>query len=61
RHRLNEIPGISIPVDAVNVYPKVTLEALLDPSILNQVLASINWVIAEISAAQEQAAAVGDG
>lgn len=43
--RLNEIPGVHIPEDAVTRYPNIALAALKAESALEQFLAAFDWAV----------------
>lgn len=45
RRRLNEIPGVHIPEDAVTRYPNIALAALKAESALEQFLAAFDWAV----------------
>ena len=47
-HRLNQIPGISIPNNAIDKYPSIALTKLRSESSLRQFLKVLDWVISEI-------------
>ena len=51
RQRLNAIPGISIPADAITRRPSFRLDALADEGAVDRVLAVFDWVLAEIEKA----------
>ncbi len=46
--RLNEIPGVDIPPDAISRYPSVPLSALEDQVTLSEFLEVLDWVVSEI-------------
>jgi hypothetical protein len=48
--RLNAIPGITIPREAITKSPTMPLTSLSDPIALGQFLAAFDWVIEEIKA-----------
>ena len=48
--RLNEIPGVTIPENAITRRPSITLSSLKDKTILMQFLETFNWVVQEIKA-----------
>jgi hypothetical protein len=50
RDRLNEIPGISIPADALAKYPRFPLSLLSSDSALGLFLDALDWAVAEIRA-----------
>ena len=45
RHRLNEIPGVNIPVDRLSKRPSIPLQSLRDETALRQFLAAFDWYI----------------
>lgn len=47
-HRLNQIPGVSIPEGAVDKYPSIALTKLRSESPLKQFLEVLDWVVGEI-------------
>ncbi len=47
-HRLNELPNISLPTDAITRRPSITLSSLTDPSVLQRFLDIFIWVMDEI-------------
>jgi hypothetical protein len=47
-HRLNRIPGISIPEDAISRRPPVKLSVLEDETALKQFLETLDWAIEKI-------------
>lgn len=49
-HRLNQIPGITIPVNAITRRPSIPLSRLKDNNTLMQFLEMLNWVVQEIKA-----------
>lgn len=51
RQRLNAIPGISIPADAIARRPSFRLNALADEGAVDRVLEVFDWVLAEIEKA----------
>ena len=46
--RLNEIPGVTIPADAISRRPSVPLSALKDEAMLKKFLDTFDWEIQEI-------------
>ncbi|MBI4344100.1 MAG: hypothetical protein HY555_00770 [Euryarchaeota archaeon] len=48
--RLNEIPGITIPTDAITRRPKIPLSSLRNATSLSQFLETLDWVLQEIKA-----------
>jgi hypothetical protein len=51
RDRLNDIPDVAIPADAVSRYPGIALVALKEELALTQFLAAFDWVIQVIGKA----------
>jgi hypothetical protein len=51
--RLNEIPGISLPPDAINRRPSLGLSTLLDEAVLKKFLNTFDWVIQEIKSSYD--------
>jgi len=49
--RLNEIPGVDIPADAITKFPNITSSALKDEPILQRFLETLDWVVQQIKAA----------
>jgi len=47
-HRFNEIPGISIPEDAIDRYPSVLLSMFKEESTLRQFLKTLDWFVQEV-------------
>jgi hypothetical protein len=47
-HRLNEIPGVSFPSDAINRRPSLPLSTLRDEAALKKFLVTLDWIIQEI-------------
>ena len=47
-HRLNELPGVSLPSDAISRRPSVALSTLKDEAVLKKFLDTFDWVIQEI-------------
>jgi len=50
RERLNRIPGVHIPADAISRRPSVPLAVLTNNASLNEFLAALDWYIAEVKA-----------
>lgn len=48
--RLNEVPGIAIPADAITRFPSIPLSTLEDENTLQQFLETLDWVVQEIRA-----------
>jgi hypothetical protein len=46
--RLNEVPGIAIPEDALNRYPNFRLSTLKEEGALRQFLGTLDWFVQEI-------------
>ncbi|MBI4505503.1 MAG: hypothetical protein HY691_08210 [Chloroflexi bacterium] len=46
--RLNVIPNVSMPQDAINGYPSIRLSALKNQAVLEKFLEVLDWAIAEI-------------
>lgn len=46
--RINEIPGVSIPPDAINRRPSILLSVLEDPIGLARFFDAMNWAVGEI-------------
>jgi hypothetical protein len=46
--RLNQIPGLNIPTDAITRRPNIFLSALKDENALKQFLETLDWVVQEI-------------
>jgi hypothetical protein len=53
RGRLNAIPGVEIPADAIARRPTVPLSALTDPAALRSFLGVWDWYVAEVKAAAD--------
>jgi hypothetical protein len=49
--RLNQLPGVTLPADAITRRPSVLLAVFQNDDVLQQFLATIDWVIQEIRAA----------
>ena len=47
-HRLNELPGVSLPSQAINRRPSFALSNLKDAVVLKEFLDIFDWVIQEI-------------
>ncbi|HEV7394961.1 MAG TPA: hypothetical protein VGN86_00510 [Pyrinomonadaceae bacterium] len=50
-HRLNQIPGVSLPEDGIHRRPSIPTAALIDPASLKQFLQVMEWVIQEVKSA----------
>jgi hypothetical protein len=48
--RLNEIPGVKIPLERMTGYPRIPLQALRNDTALNAFLDTITWIVAELRA-----------
>ena len=48
--RLNEIPGITIPDQAIDKYPSLPLSALRNEATLKQFLEILDWIVQEVKA-----------
>lgn len=46
--RLNEVPGVSIPVSAITRRPTFPLSALVEPDALCRFLSVLDWLVAEL-------------
>jgi len=46
--RLNQIPNVNIPVNAMNTRPNIFLSVFKDKEVLEQFLHSLDWVVEEI-------------
>lgn len=46
--RLNDIPNVTIPVDAITRRPSIPISALVDRSCLDQLVESLDWMVQEI-------------
>lgn len=49
-HRLNALPGVSLPEDSISRYPGMDLSALQEDSTIERFLETFDWVIDQISA-----------
>ncbi len=49
--RLNAIPGVNLPPDAITRRPSVSLAVLADDAALKMLLAVLDWVIGEVRTA----------
>ena len=52
--RLNEVPGISLPADAITRRPSIPLGKLSDEDALSQFLAVFDWYVEEVVSASSQ-------
>lgn len=50
RNRLNSIPGVAIPEDALARHPNLPLAAFGDETVLGQLLAVLDWYVGEVLA-----------
>ena len=48
-HRLNQVPGLSIPTDRVSRYASVPLSKLRDNAVLQQFLSTCDWALHEMT------------
>ncbi len=46
--RLNEIPGVALPDESVNLYPGILLSTFQDEGALKQLLSVLDWIVAEV-------------
>jgi hypothetical protein len=46
--RLNEIPGVALPDESVNLYPSIPLSVFEDEGALKQLLAALDWIVGEV-------------
>jgi hypothetical protein len=51
RDRLNRIPGIDIPADAITLYPTIPVSALTDATAAETFLAALDWYFAAVKSA----------
>jgi hypothetical protein len=51
RDRLNKIPGVEIPADAIARRPSIPLAVFTDPSALQRFLSVLDWYVSEVKAA----------
>jgi hypothetical protein len=54
RDRLNQIPGVNVPVDAISRRPSIQLQVLTDDAAMRQFLAVLDWLVAEVKAALDR-------
>ena len=47
-HRLNEIPGVKLPDDAIGRYPNISLSMLKDETALKIFLEVLDWFVQEV-------------
>ncbi len=50
RERLNQIPGVEIPADAITRRPAISLTVFADPAALQNLLSVMDWYISEVRA-----------
>lgn len=50
-NRLNKIPGVEIPADAITRRPSIPLAAFTNPAALQEFLSVLEWYISEVKAA----------
>lgn len=48
--RLNKIPGVALPADAIALYPSIPLASIADDAAMKAFLAVWDWYIAEVKA-----------
>ena len=46
--RLNEIPGVALPGESVNLYPSIPLSVFDDEGALRQLLTVLDWIVGEV-------------
>jgi hypothetical protein len=51
-HRLNQIPAVAIPTDAIPRRPNIALSTLKDETAMAQFLETLDWVLEEIRSSQ---------
>jgi hypothetical protein len=47
-NRLNKIPGIDLPAEAINKYPSFQLIKLTDDNVLRDFIEVLNWIVSQI-------------
>lgn len=52
-HRLNDLPGVSLPSDAISRRPSLALATLTDEAVLKKFLDTLDWVIQEIKSSAD--------
>lgn len=52
-HRLNELPGVSLPSDAINRRPGLGLATLKNDTALKKFFDTFDWVIQEIKSSAD--------
>jgi hypothetical protein len=50
RNRLNQIPGVDIPADALALRPRILLASLTDQAALDKFLEVLDWFVKEVKA-----------
>ena len=50
RARLNQIPDVDIPADAINLYPPIRLSTLTNKAALEKFLEVLDWLVQEVKA-----------
>jgi hypothetical protein len=50
RNRLNDVPSVSIPLDAINRRPSIRLDLLAGPEVMPRFLEVLAWTLEEIRA-----------
>lgn len=48
QERFNKVPGIVIPVTGITKRPSIRLSLLKDPSVLQQFLSVLDWLVEQI-------------
>ena len=51
-NRLNNIPGIRLPEDAINRQPPILLSQITEPDVLQQFLGVMDWLVATLRATE---------
>lgn len=46
--KLNQIPGVSIPIESITRRPNIPLSVLKEPAILKQFLDVLDWAVQEV-------------
>lgn len=54
QRKLNAIPGVRIPDDALDKRPSISLQALTDPAALEAFLTVLDWSLDKASTAGKQ-------
>jgi hypothetical protein len=52
--RLNKIPGIDLPPEAINKYPSFKLDKLGDDKSLNQFIEALDWIVSQIRTSRKE-------